>query len=946
MDDTLRRIRAENGIIRIGKMGEIPPAIVEIPIGKIQWGAGRVEIKFHRAGDTGAYLAEHVEIDGSNALWYLSEADLCRKGAGEAQVVWYAEDGHRLKSDIYRVIVDRALEYDAGEPDVWTGVCDRVAGYAGQAERAAESADTSAKSAQAFAADAAGSAGQASEECARAGQAAQEADQAAVAAAEKARLAEAAAEQAGQAAQAAEQSKAEAENAGTAAENAKTAAQTATEHAETAERSAAASLRRMEEQAGTAAEKLNEAAEAVRKNAEVAEKAAADAGKSAEKAIAAQLSAENAKTDAAESAKGAKDAMAGAEKAAAQANANAEAVAAGQAAQDQKIEALEKAGINDGCISAETPWSSKKIIDMLCPALEETGNPVTCYPVAGYPLGVVASWEPTQAGEGEPYPAGGGKNLIPYPSNIGYSFPMTRNGLTITSNPDGSYTVNGTATANTYFAVCYLSGGEFDNIGTVTLSGCPKGGNTAGTNGYYLALYTGAGGIWKSDVGSGGSIDFGALGAGARIEITVTSGYTANNLKFWPQLEKGSTATAYAPYENIRPISGRDAVKVERCGENLLPFGERIEDVYAQQIMASSDLLLLSKACAGQKLTLTLSVEVQNIVFEDVDEEWRKRIGFECHGHLTDGSEVYILQCWLSEGKDNLTSNGKKTRTITETIPELVDGNITFYAQNIKSGSYVAYDFGIYVGTTAQTIYTPYRGDMLNLALPRTVYGGTVDAVTGEGEHKWGLITFDGSEAWTIGGLAADKRDWYYASPKIVDAINEIPKSGNEICSHYPHYDVSNNNTGKGCALVWGAFRVRWGDIIPENTDAWKSYLAAQAAAGTPVQIAYKLAEPVPFQATGNGPIMPIPGETNTVITDADTVTITGRADPAHAIAELQAQLATATQQLVETQAAMLDTTAMAVDYIYQQDLEDIGLEEVDDSDNQTDTGAADVPGV
>lgn len=68
---------------------------------------------------------------------------------------------------------------------------------------------------------------------------------------------------------------------------------------------------------------------------------------------------------------------------------------------------------------------------------------------------------------------------------------------------------------------------------------------------------------------------------------------------------------------------------------------------------------------------------------------------------------------------------------------------------------------------------------------------------------------------------------------------------------------------------------------------------------------------------------MPIPGETNTVIIDADTVTIAGRADPAHAIAELQAQLATATQQLVETQAAMLDTTAMAVDYIYEQDTKD-----------------------
>lgn len=232
-------------------------------------------------------------------------------------------------------------------------------------------------------------------------------------------------------------------------------------------------------------------------------------------------------------------------------------------------------------------------------------------------------------------------------------------------------------------------------------------------------------------------------------------------------------------------------------------------------------------------------------------------------------------------------------------------------------------NFALVPGSTPPTAYTPYRGDTLALALPSTVYGGTVDAVTGEGEHKWGLVTFDGSEAWTIGGLAADKRDWYYVSPKIVDAINEMPKSGNEICSHYPHYDVSNNNTGKGCALVWSSFRVRWGDIIPENTDAWKSYLAAQAAAGTPVQVAYKLATPTPFTATGNAEIMPIPGETNTVIIDADTVTIAGRADPAHAIAELQAQLATATQQLVETQAAMLDTTAMAVDYIYEQDTKD-----------------------
>lgn len=293
------------------------------------------------------------------------------------------------------------------------------------------------------------------------------------------------------------------------------------------------------------------------------------------------------------------------------------------------------------------------------------------------------------------------------------------------------------------------------------------------------------------------------------------------------------------------------------------------------------------------------------------------------YGFYTDGTPC-------SEIIANVTVKIKKDVWIT------VQGSVA----KGKSVNETVYPY-IVPGTTAPSAYTPYRGDTLALALPSTVYGGSLDAVTGDGEQKWGLATFDGSEAWTIGGLAADKRDWYYVSPKIVDAINDSPKSGNEICSHYPHYDVANNNTSKGCALVWSAFRVRWGDIIPENTDAWKSYLAAQAAAGTPVQVAYKLATPTPFTATGNGPIMPIPGETNTIMTDADSATVTGRADPIRIIQQLQAAQSAAAAQLDETQQAMVDTTAMAVDYIYEQDSQIFGGE---DDDNETDTAATDVP--
>lgn len=401
--------------------------------------------------------------------------------------------------------------------------------------------------------------------------------------------------------------------------------------------------------------------------------------------------------------------------------------------------------------------------------------------------------------------------------------------------------------------------------------------------------------------------------------------------------------------ENIRPISGRDALSVERCGVNLLDVSRVAENkdctvdgstihVVDTSGWGASYILLAKKYPAG---TYTIQI--------DADTAAHGRFllrGYDANGNMVDAS---ILP--YTVGYDTAYNAYYKSTLLYPYKPSGTHKVITFTIQGaayfqvgLAAGispdetSADLKNFALVPGSTPPTAYTPYRGDTLALALPSTIYGGSLDAVTGEGEHKWGLVTFDGSEAWTIGGLAADKRDWYYVSPKIVDSINDSPKSGNEICSHYPHYDVSNNNTGKGCALVWSAFRVRWGDIIPESTDAWKSYLAAQYAAGTPVQIAYKLVTPTPIHATGAQPVPALAG-CNTVLTDADSATVTGRADPAHAIAALQAQLATATQQLVETQAAV-------VDYIYEQDLAEIGLEEVDDSDNQTDTGAADVPGV
>lgn len=388
----------------------------------------------------------------------------------------------------------------------------------------------------------------------------------------------------------------------------------------------------------------------------------------------------------------------------------------------------------DDTIVGPDAWSSKHIVDMLCPPLEETGNPVVCYPVENYPLGVKATWEPVQEGSGTPSP----ENIRPIKGRD--SVTVTRcgenlfnpawmpektlnNGLTWTITSDGTVTANGTTNETSYYNSDYFS----LPAGTYTISAMP-----------YFRMS-----ILNRDVG----------------DTTVA----------------------------------------------------------AQQV--------------GQPCTFTVETDIQNA-----------SLFFDTSGIL-----------------DNVSAKPQ-----------------------------------IEKGTTATT-YAPYTGQTATLTLPRTIYGGTVDTVSSEGQETRKLLTLDGTEKWMVSGKFLDnKTDWYYVSSKIPNAVDAVPQKGNEICSHYPHADIANTNTAQGCAIVWGAIRVRWGDTIPDDADAWKAYLAAQYAAGTPVQIAYKLAEPVPFTVTGAQPISSLSG-VNTVITDADSATVTGRADPIKRITDLEDAVASMT---------------------------------------------------
>lgn len=201
--------------------------------------------------------------------------------------------------------------------------------------------------------------------------------------------------------------------------------------------------------------------------------------------------------------------------------------------------------INDTTVGSDA-WSSKHIVDMLCPPLEETGNPVACYPVSGYPLGCKASWEPAQDGSGEPSPENirpikgrdsvavtrCGENLL----NIAPFTKQTMQGISYEYVVNGGIHISGTALANAVspmFSVWYLPPGKYYGLDS---------GKGIGSS---IVVQRNGKNVWLSVKGTfvilaGDVIKFWCL--------SVNSGTTLDKTVY-PYIVPGTTApTAYTPY--------------------------------------------------------------------------------------------------------------------------------------------------------------------------------------------------------------------------------------------------------------------------------------------------------------------------------------------------------------------------------------------------------------
>ena len=526
---------------------------------------------------------------------------------------------------------------------------------------------------------------------------------------------------------------------------------------------------------------------------------------------------------------------------------------------------MQRAYPDDSTIGENT-WSSKNIVDMLCPEIKESGNPVWCYPVAGYPLGVKASWEPTQEGTGTPYPAGGGKNQL---NPAGYeAATKTINGITFTRSNTGEVVVNGTATGTAIYVLIksfsYTLSLSTDRNWSIV------GENVISAQG----LVSGVTVIRQSDNTS--------------LYIRVESGATVK-ATVQPQIEKGSTPTAWAPYENIRPIKGRDSVTVERCGENLLnikPFNK----------FAKNGITFEYVADGGIHISGTALNNADGPTFPI----WHLPPG-KYYG-LNFGVEILPSLVVKRNGGNYLISAKGPFEVLTGDI-------CNYFYVLIKMGTTIDKTVYPYIvpGTTAPTTYTPYIGQSNTLTLPSTIYGGEVDAVSGEGQDTWKSVSLDGTEKWNTWGV--NKHNTNVTGFFTYD-INDYSNDGSDInkilCSTMSNEEkniwggknmgVGFANSGNSKYLIYCVTT----NTLPDTTDdkkaiaSFKTFLANLYAAGTPVQVAYKLATQTPFTATGAQP-MPALAGVNTVLTNADSATVTGRADPIKRITDLEDAVASQT---------------------------------------------------
>lgn len=477
---------------------------------------------------------------------------------------------------------------------------------------------------------------------------------------------------------------------------------------------------------------------------------------------------------------------------------------------------------------------------------------------------LAVAMEPVQNlhGYDNPWPEGGSKNRC---------LPLTpttsARGLALLLNEDGSYRLVGQYTGQTTYV---FGASEYFVLpaGSYVLSG---GGNVH----YTLQLVSADHSseiIAESGAGSG-VVPFTLSGnrqVFARVFVNLTSSSSELiDLTLRPMIRLASeTDGTFVPYSNICPISGWDGATVTDEGKNLLDFSAfGTYSNWSSTIVTYGNFptssgnkgFLLEGIKAGETYTLSLGISATSFPATYV---------YLCSANGTSSNRIVAL-----------TTGSYNTDRCTFTAEEghiyyIRSGNMSNdSAFNSSVMQYISF-VQIELGSTA-TAYEPHKSRTASVDFGQTVYGGTVDLVTGECVITKKLYNASDIQGWRFAASSSTetRKIWRTADTAFSAEISKAVLWG--MCSKYaPAFDKA---VGE---MPDFAFRTLNTGVLYVCDSRYPSsdYETAFKESLSDVQFVFNLAEPITLPPLTPAELELFKG-VNSVSADAGQVTVTYRQD-------------------------------------------------------------------
>ena len=480
-----------------------------------------------------------------------------------------------------------------------------------------------------------------------------------------------------------------------------------------------------------------------------------------------------------------------------------------------------------------------------------SASPVTALSVAIDPVQGLHGYD-------NPWPAGGGKNLIPYP----YTSPDgVYSGVTITTQADGRIVSSGSSNNSLYFT---LANAITLSAGTYTLS-------LIGTFQYAQIRVRANGENIITINNTAGSSSF-TLENETVVSIDIVRLGTDISFNIYVQLESGSSATSYAPYSNICPISGHTSATVTRTGKNLI----NIADFTNGSLNPDSGAVVSSST---RNVSAYIFLKSGTYTFSRIarsQDNWSKAV-------LYDTAKTYVKKIYNNQSTTN-----------TFTLDN--DGYIRIGADYIADASD---HFLLELGSIATT-FEPYQGASVTIDLNGTRYGGVLDVLTGMLTVDRGMVVFDGANNGNRASYKYPNRYVYNLSaPSVGNTIIPTPNVNTAIgCLSDYFQNITDNQAYEGArngfstSTSGGFAKLSAPSIKAESREAMNAWLAEH-----PVTVVYPLATPFTVQLTP-AQLSTLLG-TNNLWADTGDVAVEYRADTKRYIDGVASATAKVTRQMI-----------------------------------------------